>query len=122
MTSREANKNDNPIQPVRIISCGVFRPVLEQLKLEERFPGLNVTYLPSNLHNTPYELENYLLNEIAASKKRNERIICLYGECFPDINILCSRHGVVKIEGHHCYDILLGRGKFMEIMDESAKT
>ncbi len=122
MTSREANKNDNPIQPVRIISCGVFRPVLEQLKLEERFPGLNVTYLPSNLHNTPYELENYLLNEISASQKRNERIICLYGECFPDIDILCKQHGVMKMEGHHCYEIFLGRGNFRKIMDESAKT
>ncbi len=122
MASREVNKKDNPIQPVRIISCGVFRPVLEYLKLGERFPVLNVSYLPSNLHNSPYELENYLLKEIAISQLRNERIICLYGECFPDIDILCSQNGVVKIEGHHCYDLLLGRGKFREIMDESAKT
>ncbi len=122
MTSREANKNDNPIQPVRIISCGVFRSVLEHLKLEERFPGLNVTYLPSNLHNTPYELKNYLLNEIAASQKRNERIVCLYGECFKDIDILCKKYGIAKIEGHHCYEIFLGRRKFREIMDENART
>jgi len=122
MTSQEDNRKDKPIQPIRIISCGVFRPVLEQLKLEERFPGLNVTYLPSNLHINPHELKHYLLKEISASQKKNERIICLYGACFQDIDILCKQYGVIKIEGHHCYEIFLGRGKFRELMDETAKT
>jgi len=122
MTSLEDNRKDKPVQSVRIIACGVFRPVLEQLQLEERFRGLNATYLPSNLHNDPNELENYLRNEFLASKNLNERIICLYGECFPDIDDLCKQYGVIKIEGHHCYEIFLGREKFLEIMDESAKT
>ena len=68
MTSLEDNRKD---KPVRIIACGVFRPVLEQLKLEEGFSGLNVTYLLSNLHIDPNELKNYLLKEIIASQKRN---------------------------------------------------
>ena len=113
---------DKPIKPVRIIACGVFRPVLEQLKLVERFRGLNVTYLPSNLHINPRELKDYLLKEIIASQKKNERVICLYGECFKDIDMLCEQHGVIKIEGHHCYEIFLGREKFRSIMDASAKT
>lgn len=122
MTYREDNRKDKLIQPVRIIACGVFRPVLEQLKLVERFPGLNITYLPSNLHINPHELKNYLLKEIIASQKRNERILCLYGECFQDIDSLCKQHGVIKIEGHHCYEIFLGRGGFREIMEENART
>ena len=122
MTSHEDNIKDNPTQPVRIIACGVFRPVLEQLNLEKRFPGLNVAYLPSNLHINPHELKHNLLKEIMASQKRNERIICLYGECFQDIDILCKQYGVMKMEGHHCYEIFLGRDKFRGIMDESAKT
>jgi hypothetical protein len=113
---------DKPDQPISIIACGVFRPVLEQLNLAERFPGLNVTYLPSNLHLNPNELKNCLLKEIIASQKRDERIICLYGECFKDIDILCKQYGIIKIEGHHCYEIFLGREKFRKIMDESAKT
>ncbi len=83
MTSWEDNVKD---KPVRIIACGVFRPVLEQLQLEERFRDLNVSYLPSNLHNDPNELEDYLKKEIIVSRNNNERIICLYGECFPAID------------------------------------
>ncbi len=122
MTSRENKKEDKPIQTVHIIACGVFRPVLEELKLVERFPGLYLTFLPSNLHNNPNELENYLKKESIASRKSNERIICLYGECFPAIDNVCRQYGISKIEGHHCYEIFLGREKFREIMDESAKT
>jgi hypothetical protein len=113
---------DKPDQPISIIACGVFRPVLEQLKLEEKFPGLIVTYLPSNLHLNPHELKSYLLKEIITSQKKNEYIICLYGECFQDIDILCKEHGVIKMEGHHCYELFLGRDTFRKIMDENAKT
>ena len=120
--TRLNNDKNKPIQSIRIIACGVFRPVLEQLKLVERFRGLNVTYLSSNLHINPHELKNCLLKEIIASQKKNERIICLYGECFPEIDILCKQYGVIKIEGHHCYEIFLGRGKFRGIMDENART
>ncbi len=122
MTSQEDNIKNRPTHPVRIIACGVFRPVLEQLNLAERFPGLNVTYLPSNLHINPNELKDYLLKEITDSQKSNERIICLYGECFPGIDIFCKQYGVIKMAGHHCYEIFLGRGEFREIMEESAKT
>ena len=122
MTYCEDNRKDKPIQPVRIISCGVFKPALEQLQLEERFRDLNVTYLPSNLHNSPNDLENYLLKEFIVSQNKSERIICLYGECFPDIDDLCKQYGVDKIEGHHCYEIILGRRIFREIMNESART
>jgi hypothetical protein len=122
MAYQENNIEDKLIQPVRISACGVFRPVFENLTLDERLPGLNVTYLPSNLHINPLELKKYLLKEIIASQTINERIICLYGECFPDIEILCKQYGVIKIEGHHCYEIFLGRGNFREIMDDSAKT
>jgi hypothetical protein len=122
MTYRENNIEDEPVQTVHIIACGVFRPALEQLNFEERFPGLHVTYLASNLHINPHELKKYLLKEIIASQKNNERIVCLYGECFPDIDILCKQYGVMKMEGHHCYEIFLGSGKFRGIMDESAKT
>ena len=118
MIYREDNRKEQSIQPVRIIACGVFSSVLEQLKAEGKIPGLNVTCLPSNLHINPDELKQHLIKEIIASQKENERIICLYGECFKDIDILCKKYGIAKIEGHHCYEIFLGRRKFLEIMDD----
>ena len=106
----------------RIIACGVFKPAIDYLRLEERYPHLRLTYLASKLHLKPQELERLLLREIVKAKKRNERIICLYGECFPDISEFCKRHGVLKVPGHYCYEMLLGAERFKELIDEMAGT
>ena len=106
----------------RIIACVVFQPAVEHLRLEDRYPNLRLTYLPSNLHLRPQELKNRLLKEVAAAQKRNERVICLYGDCFPDIDDFCQRHGAIKIPGPHCYEMLLSSERFRRLIDEIAGT
>ena len=113
----------NKIQKItRIIACGVFKPAIEYLQLERRYPKLRLTYLPSKLHLKPQELKRWLLREITEAKKRNERIICLYGECFPDISDFCRQHGICKVPGAYCYEMLLGTERFKQIIDETAGT
>jgi len=107
---------------LRIIACSVFKPALQHFELERRYPGLRLSYLPSNLHMRPLNLRVYLLRRIAYAQKRNERIICLYGDCFPELDRICQRYGVTKVPGFHCYEILLGSGQFQTIIDETAGT
>jgi len=71
---------------------------------------------------TPQKLKNSVLKEVACAQQRNERIICLYGDCFPDIGDFCQQHGVIKVPGHHCYEMLLGSERFQKIVDETAGT
>jgi len=106
----------------RIITCTVFKPAIEALQLEKRYPTLCFTYLPSNLHLMPEKLKNQLLKEIKASRKRNERVICLYGDCFPDIEDFCQEHGVTKVPGHYCYEMLLGSDRFRQLLNEMTGT
>ena len=106
----------------RLVSCGVFKPALDYLQFVKKYPNLHVSYLPPVLHTRPQKLKQYLLRRIAAAQKRSERIICLYGDCFPDIQDICEHHGVIKVPGHHCYEILLGTRRFEQIMDETAGT
>ena len=63
-----------------------------------------------------------MLKEVAASQKRNERVICLYGECFPGIDDFCQQHGVIKVTGHYCYEMLLGSERFRRLIEEMAGT
>ena len=112
-----SNKNT-----IRIIACGVFKSVLEHLKPENRYPDLRLTYLPSNLHMRPQELAKYLRKEITLAQRRKERIICLYGDCFPGINEYCQRCGVVKVPGPHCWEMLLGSERFSRLIEEVAGT
>lgn len=110
------------VPPVRVIACGVFTPLLNQLQLEKSYSHIRITYLPSNLHMFPLKLKNLLQKEIIAAKKRSEKIICLYGECFPDMDLFCLDQSVIKVPGHTCYEMLLGKKVFQDIMDTSAGT
>lgn len=107
---------------IHIIACEVFKPALEHLQLDQRYPNLYITYLPSNLHMTPLKLKQYLLDEINISNSQNKHTICLYGECFPDIQDTCNQFKIIKVPGCHCYEILLGSDKFKQIVDETAGT
>ncbi|MFC1963611.1 DUF1638 domain-containing protein [Chloroflexota bacterium] len=106
----------------RIIACAVFKQALEHLQLGKRYPNLHLTYLPSNLHLKPQELRSRLIKETNAAIKRGERVICLYGDCFPDIDDFCQQRSVTKVEGHYCYEMLLGSERFTQIIDETAGT
>ncbi len=110
------------VVPTRIIACAVFKPALEHLQLTRRYPQLSVTYLPSRLHNLPLQLERRLLKEVLSWRKRGERIVCLYGECFPEMNDFCKRLGLARVTGIHCDEILLGRERFQEIIREVTGT
>jgi hypothetical protein len=106
----------------RIIACAVFKPAMEHLQLEYRYPQLRLTYLPSNLHLRPQYLENRLKTEIASAKKRNEKVICLYGNCFPGIEDFCQQRGAIKVPGHYCYEMFLGSERFRQSIEEMAGT
>jgi hypothetical protein len=106
----------------RIIACGVFRPALEHLEIEKRRPDVSVSFLPSRLHLDPGRLQKELEAGITAARERGERVLCLYGECFPEIDEFCSRRGVSRVRGLHCYEMLLGDQAYRQIVEEAAGT
>jgi hypothetical protein len=106
----------------RIIACRVFKPALAHLGLARRYRNVRVTYLPSNLHMRPRKLEVYLTRQIAVAQEKGERVICLYGDCFPGIEEICRQRGTGKVPGFHCYDILLGSEQFGQLIEETAGT
>jgi hypothetical protein len=114
-----ANK---PGRIIRIIACQVFQPALEYLSLESRYPNIRLTYLPPILHLRPHELGKYLRKEIATAERNNERIICLYGDCFPGINEYCQRHKAGKVPGSYCWEMFLGSERFHGLLEENAGT
>ncbi|MFC1942724.1 DUF1638 domain-containing protein [Chloroflexota bacterium] len=106
----------------RIVACEVFRPAIEYLQMEKRYPSLRVTYLPSNLHLRPAELKKRMVKVVKRYRDKNERVVCLYGDCFPEIDDFCEQHKVIKVPGHYCYEMLLGEEKFAGIINEVAGT
>jgi len=106
---------------VRIIACQVFKPAVEYLGLEN-LPNVKLTYLPPNLHLKLRDLGKYLRREITAAKRRNERVICLYGDCFPGISNYCRRHGASRVAGPYCWEMFLGNERFNRLLEENPGT
>jgi len=120
--SEVSPSNGTKRNKVRILACRVFKPALEHLRLESECSDISLTYLPPNLHLRPKELGKYLRREIAAAERRNERIVCLYGDCFPGISEYCQHHGVDKIPGPSCWEMLLGSERYNYLLEEDAGT
>jgi len=106
----------------RIIACAVFKPAMEHLQLKNRYNHLRFTYAPSNLHLTPQKLKDHLQQELTSAQSRDERVIFLYGNCFPGIEDFCQQRGVIKVPGHYCYEMLLGPVRFRQLIEEMAGT
>jgi hypothetical protein len=106
----------------RLIACGVFKPAFEYLDLTCRYPGLLITYLPANLHLKPEMLKIALQRAVEEALGRGERPLIVYGDCFIGIDAFCRQHGIAKISGRNCYEMLLGNLLFESILTETTGT
>jgi hypothetical protein len=70
----------------------------------------------------PQDLRRQLSETIISARERNERILCLYGTCFPEIEDFCRRQGVTKVPGLHCFEMLLGTDQYENIINEMPGT
>jgi len=120
--SEVSSSNGTERNIVRILACRVFKPALEHLRLESEYSNIRLTYLPPNLHLRPQDLGKYLRREVAAAERRNERIICLYGDCFPGISDYCQRHRASRVPGPYCWEMFLGSERFSRLLEENAGT
>jgi hypothetical protein len=107
---------------IRIIACGVFRDALRQIEPQQFHQNINITYITPYLHNYPQKLKEEILHQIHLAKKAGDKILCLYGRCYPDLDDHLYEMGIPRIPGAHCYEILLGSRRFRAIIDAEIGT
>lgn len=107
---------------IRIIACGVFQDVLKYLSVQAHHPNLRITYLRPGLHNLPPELKKELTGVIRSAHAAGDEIICLYGQCFPEMDDFVREESIVRVPGAHCYEMFLGSETFQRILQEEAGT
>jgi hypothetical protein len=107
---------------IQIAACGVFRSALENMGICDRFPEIKIDYLLPYLHHYPIELRKRLEKVIRRAHDLGHYVICLYGKCFPDIDVFLQERGATRPDGGHCYEMLLGHHAYETIMDEEPGT
>ena len=107
---------------IRIIACGVFRDALRQIELQRFYQNVFITYITPVSHNYPERLKEEILHQIHLAQKAGDKILCLYGRCYPALDDHLNEMGIPRVPGEHCYEILLGSRRFHAIIDEEAGT
>ncbi len=107
---------------IRIIACGVFRDALRHIEPQRFHQNVTITYINPYLHNYPQKLKEEILYQIHLAKKAGDKILCLYGRCYPDLDDHLCEMGIPRVPGEHCYEILLESKRFHALIDEEAGT
>lgn len=107
---------------VRLVACDVFRAAIERMGLLASHPYVRPVFLPAHLHIRPRELERALHDELAKARREDERMVVVYGTCFPDMDVFCRRHGIQRVSGAHCFEMLLGSGRFRKLIERETGT
>jgi hypothetical protein len=107
---------------IRIIACGVFRDALRHIEPQRFHQNVTITYINPYLHNYPQKLKEEILYQIHLAKKAGDKILCLYGRCYPDLDDHLCEMGIPRVPGEHCYEILLESRRFHALIDEEAGT
>jgi hypothetical protein len=108
--------------PPCLIACDVFRNALDSMGIQQRYPELTVCYLPAYLHLQPAELKRRILAEISLAKERRQRVGCLYGHCFEDIDEVLIEAKVPRLLIGHCFESLLGKDRYHHLIQDQTGT
>lgn len=108
--------------PPCLIACHVFRSAMDYLGIQKHYPDLTIRYLPAHLHLQPARLKDRLLAEIRQAGESNLCVGCLYGHCFEDIDEVLKPSAVPRLPVSHCFEILLGKDRFQQFMQEQPGT
>ena len=103
-----------------LIACSALRKELDQALGEMSHQG-RVVYIEAGLHLRPSLLEKELVQTLEREGRTHDRIIVVYGKCFPKIDRLCQEKGAIRTPGEHCFHIFLG-DRFHDLIQEEPGT
>ncbi|HUH48277.1 MAG TPA: DUF1638 domain-containing protein [Mycoplana sp.] len=115
-THQRANK-----KKVRVIACGAIAREIIAINKANGFEHIELQCLPAIWHAYPEKIAPGVENAIAEARAEGiERIFVGYADCGTggQLDALCEREGVERIEGPHCYSFFAGNAAFAENDDD----
>lgn len=93
------------------IACSIFRCDLEALRTrgDIDFP---IRYLDSMLHMQPSKLHRRLQSHLEDLRRRDAKVLLLYGECHDYLHETEPEAHVWRVRGRNCFEILLGSDRY----------
>jgi hypothetical protein len=107
-----------------VIACGALAREIAALRRVNGWSGLDVCYLPPELHNRPERITDAVQQEIRAHRGRYETIFVAYGDCGTGggLDAMLRAEGIERIPGAHCYEFFASPGVFAALADAEPGT
>ena len=104
-----ASRTGSAAAQLDVLACGALAGAVREIAARRGWP-VAVRALPAGLHNRPREIPK-LAEQYVVSAQRAGRVVALaYADCgsYGALDDLCTRYGVRRLPGLHCYDVLAG--------------
>jgi hypothetical protein len=103
-----------PVRSVLLIACGALAREVKALRSLGGWDHVEIQCLPAELHNTPPEISAAVGARLEAVKGRYDEVFVAYADCGTGgrLDAVLAEHGVERLPGAHCYEVLAGAESF----------
>lgn len=102
-------------EKVHVIACGAIAREILAVSRQQGLDHIDLNCLPAIWHAYPQKIVPGLEAAVAEARQNGfERIFFAYADCGTggEIDRLCEREGIARIEGPHCYSFFSGNDAF----------
>jgi hypothetical protein len=99
-----------------VIACGALGANVREVAARRGWP-VEVQTLPALLHNRPHDIAGEAERLAGRALARGQRAVLAYADCgtYGALDEVCSRLGLARLGGLHCYDVLAGPERIAEL-------
>jgi len=108
-------------EKVHVIACGAIAREILAVSRQQGLDHIDLNCLPAIWHAYPQKIVPGLEAAVAEARQNGcERIFFAYADCGTggEIDRLCEREGIARIEGPHCYSFFSGNDAFNDRADD----
>ncbi|MCQ1853854.1 DUF1638 domain-containing protein [Neorhizobium galegae] len=108
-------------EKVHVIACGAIAREILAVSRQQGLGHIDLNCLPAIWHAYPQKIVPGLEKAVAEARQAGfEKIFFAYADCGTggDIDRLCEREGIARIEGPHCYSFFAGNDAFAAKADD----
>lgn len=108
-------------EKVHVIACGAIAREILAVSRQQGLDHIDLNCLPAIWHAYPQKIVPGLETAVAEARQNGfERIFFAYADCGTggEIDRLCEREGIARIEGPHCYSFFSGNEAFNDKMED----
>jgi hypothetical protein len=106
-----------------VIACGAIASMVREIAARRGWP-VEVHALPAALHNRPDRIAPAAAELAGLLQARGLRVALGYADCgsYGALDELCSRLGIARLRGLHCYDVLGGADRVRALFEREPGT